>query len=170
MQKKKENLDSDGVKSMASLAVKNIAGVYGIINLVNGKMYVGSAVLGRIQVRLYKHLYSLQGSPIIAAAIAKYGLKNFAFVVIAVIPEFDVTINNQDLLDLETHYINALPTSYNIARIAGNTTGVLHTEESKALMRANYSDERRAAVGALNRGKQLSFFAEKNWNSWKNPD
>lgn len=38
----------------------------------------------------------------------------------------------------------------------GNTAGVLHTEETKTLMRANYSDERRAAVGALNRGKQFS--------------
>jgi hypothetical protein len=58
-------------------------------------------------------------------------------------------------LDLETLYIAAYG-DYNIAEIAGNTLGVKHTEETKLAMRANYSQARRDAIGALNRGKRLS--------------
>lgn len=61
---------------------------------------------------------------------------------------------NQQLLDLETSYITAYG-DYNIALEAGNTLGVRHTEEQIAAMRANYSQARRDAVGALNRGKKL---------------
>ena len=57
---------------------------------------------------------------------------------------------------MENLYIGLLTPKYNIAQEAGNTFGVLHTAESRAAMRANYSSERREAIGALNRGKKLS--------------
>lgn len=118
-------------------------------------MYVGSSVMGRMQVRLQKHLYNLTGNRLVAAAVQKHGLSNFAFILIDsadTIPNFNSDLN-QDLLDMETHWIATLPTFYNIARIAGNSTGVMHNEATKATMRANYSDERKETIGALNRGK-----------------
>lgn len=48
---------------------------------------------------------------------------------------------------------------YNIAPQAGNTFGVKHTgpeAETKAIMRLNYSSERREMIGSLNRGKTFS--------------
>lgn len=45
---------------------------------------------------------------------------------------------------------------YNIAPQAGNTFGVLHSEETKARMKAQYSDKRREQIGSLNRGKSLA--------------
>lgn len=96
-----------------------LVSVTGIINLVNGNMYIGSGVVGRMQNRFHKHLYSLQGSSMVAAAIIKYGLNNFAFILIETVPNFDITVDNEDLLDLETHYITILPSSYNIARGKG---------------------------------------------------
>ena len=51
---------------------------------------------------------------------------------------------------------------YNIAQQAGNTLG--DTDETRALMRLNYSDERREAIGALNRGKKLSLVLLKQFD------
>lgn len=57
---------------------------------------------------------------------------------------------------MEDSYIQLLLPEYNIAPQAGNTFGVIHTEETKQKLRVNYSSERREAIGLLNRGKKLS--------------
>lgn len=46
-----ENLDAEGTKERIRALIKSLAGVYLIINLVNGNMYVGSAITGRMPVR-----------------------------------------------------------------------------------------------------------------------
>jgi group I intron endonuclease len=150
-----ENLDQPGVKGIVKQAIRSLAGIYVIINLVNGDMYVGSAVTGRMYIRFHKHLYST-GSVKVAAAVRKYGLSNFAFIVIEVLEPADGVLDNKLLLSREQYYIDTLPTEYNIAPLAGNTAGVLHTEQTKADMRKNYSDERREMIGSLNPGKTLS--------------
>lgn len=72
-----ENLHIEGVKTTVSQFVKPLAGVYLIINLINGNIYVGSATSGRMGNRFHKHLYGLSGSKLVAAAVQKYGLQNF---------------------------------------------------------------------------------------------
>lgn len=136
-----ENLDLPTTKQTVMSSIRKNAGVYGIINLINGDIYVGSGINGRMHIRFHKHLYGLNGSYLVSLAVKKYGLDNFAFIIIETIEDFDATsqLDNQNLLDLETNYINNLPTVYNIARVAGNTTGVLHSEETKVAMRVNYS-------------------------------
>ena len=57
---------------------------------------------------------------------------------------------------MENKYLQELQPEYNIAQKAGNTFGVKHTPETLALLRVNYSSERREQIGALNRGKNLS--------------
>lgn len=55
-------------------------GVYVCINLVNGKMYVGSAYLNSMYRRYRGHLYLAKGgSKIVNNSVLKYGLINFAF-------------------------------------------------------------------------------------------
>ena len=121
-----------------------------IINLVNGNTYIGSAITGRMPIRFYKHLFGLQGSKVVSAAVQKYGLENFAFVILDTLPNVVIQEDNQALLEMEDHYIQQLLPYYNIAPQAGNTFGVTHTEETKLKMRINYSSERREAIGNLN--------------------
>lgn len=104
--------------------------------------------------RFHKHLFGLQDNKPVAAAVLKYGLENFAFVVLDTLLSVVDQEDNQALLAMEDHYILLLLPDYNIAPQAGNTFGVTHTEETKLKMRL--SSERRAAIGALNRGKKLS--------------
>jgi group I intron endonuclease len=150
-----ENLHTQGCKANVSECIKPLAGVYLIINLNNGNIYVGSAITGCMPNRFHKHLFGLNGSKLVAAAVAKYGLANFAFVVVDTIPSIVKQEDNKALLEMEDHYIQRLLPDYNIAAQAGNTFGVKHTEDTKLKMRINYSSERREAIGSLNRGKKL---------------
>ena len=60
--------------------LNSISGVYVCINLVNGKMYVGSAYLNSMYRRYRGHLYLAKGgSKIVNNSVLKYGLINFAF-------------------------------------------------------------------------------------------
>jgi len=77
----------EGIKVRVNSAIKPLAGVYVIINLVNGNTYVGSAITGRRPNRFHKHLFGLSGSKLVAAAVRKYGLNDFAFVVAAIMPD-----------------------------------------------------------------------------------
>jgi len=43
-----ECLDLSAVRKIISISLKPFAGIYAVVNLVNGKMYVGSASQGRI--------------------------------------------------------------------------------------------------------------------------
>jgi group I intron endonuclease len=149
-----ENLGAVGVKAQATGIVNQFSGVYAIINLVTGEIYVGSAILGRIGIRLHKHLFSGQGNKNVWAAESVYGLSNFAFVLLDTTSTVVTQEDNIQLLNMEDHYISLLLPTYNIAPQAGNTFGYKHTEETKALMKANYSSERREAIGSC--GKTLS--------------
>ena len=144
-----ENLQA---KHSIYAALKSYAGVYIILNLLNGDCYVGSSINGNMGNRFHRHLFALSGNKHVAAAVIKYGLENFAFIVVETLQGY---INNEILLPLETSYISKLLPCYNIALVAGNTLGIKHTEASKQKMRVNYSSERRKQIGALNRGKTL---------------
>lgn len=95
-------------------------GIYKIVNLVNGKIYVGQSI--NIQKRWYQHKsdYNKEGGcPILYAAIRKYGIENFSF---EVIEECSL-----ELLDEREKYwisqMNTLnPNGYNIA-LGGATRG-----------------------------------------------
>lgn len=151
-----EDLNQPGVKATILQALKSVCGIYLIINKMNGKMYVGSAIVGRMGNRFHKHLYGGSGSSLVWAAVQKYGLSNFAFVVLESVPSVINTEDNAQLLKREDHYISSLLPEYNIALQAGNTFGIKHTEDTKKAMRTNYSSERREMIGSLNRGKKLS--------------
>jgi group I intron endonuclease len=153
-----ENLQDPNVKAQVVSDLKSYAGVYVIVNLVNGNMYVGSAISKKIAARFRKHLYGGSGSKIVNSAVQKYGLSNFAFILVDTVSYIVTKEDNQTLLSLENHYINMLKPKYNIAPQAGNTFGFRfnHTGETKYLMKLNYSSERREMIGSLNRGKKLS--------------
>jgi len=107
-------------KKMVYSELKSFAGIYLIINLVNGKMYVGRGTVGRIPMRFHKHLFSGKGSQLVWKAVKKYGLDNFAFLILEKINHF-TSKDNQKLIDLENNYINLLKPEYNLAPKAKNT-------------------------------------------------
>lgn len=150
------NLHTINIKYDVNEFIKPLAGVYIIINLINENIYVGSAITGRMPNRFHKHLYGLTGSSLVAAAVEKYGLENFAFIVVDTVNNVVTQEDNKILLEMEDYYINLLMPKYNIAPQAGNTFGIKHTENTRANIRANYSSERREFIGSLNRGKTLS--------------
>lgn len=106
--------------------------------------------------RFHKHLYSFTGSKQVASAVNEYGLGEFAFLVLEIVPQQ----NKKDkilLLNREDYYLEILKPKYNVALLAsGSSSGWKHSEETMAKMRANYSEERRQRVGNINKGKTLS--------------
>lgn len=86
-----------GTKAQLYEGLKPLAGVYIIVNLTNGKTYVGSGIKARMHLRLHKHLFKGQGSKTVWAAVIKYGLANFAFVVADTLPGVSLE-NNRKLL------------------------------------------------------------------------
>ena len=86
----------------------------------------------------------------------KYGLDNFAFIILELFPEEVNVENNKKLLDLEDFYLKTLLPNYNILKEAGSSFGYKRTEITRISMKANYSEERRESIGSLNRGKTLS--------------
>jgi group I intron endonuclease len=105
-----------------SLAIKqtlnSIAGTYICINLINGKSYVGSASINCMYRRYSGHLLKgIGGNILLKRSVLKYGLENFAFIVIETTNEVK---NKQEIIRIEQKYIDLLLPEYNIAKIAGS--------------------------------------------------
>jgi group I intron endonuclease len=116
--------------------------VYKLINLNNGKSYVGSS--NNLYRRLGEHCNEnvnksklLKGQSPIAAALLKYSTENFALVIL----EF-IDLNNEKLakekkvkiLLSEQKFINSIKPEYNINLIAGSNLGRIYSDEVRAKM------------------------------------
>lgn len=150
-----ENLTDPNTKKTASRTLKPLSGIYMVVNLVNGKKYVGSAVTGNIYMRMHKHLFSLMGNKLTANAVKKYGLHEFAFLVLEIVPQ-ESKVDVVTLLAREDYYIQEFKPEYNIRPLATNSVGWKHSVETLQKMRNIYSEERRQRVGKINKGKTLS--------------
>lgn len=139
---------------------KHKAGIYILFNKINNKFYVGSAITNRINTRFRNHCFHGTGSPVTKRAINFYGAENFYFIIYEYFPGIILKDNlkseNLKLLARETEIIDDLKPEYNILRLAGNSTGYKHTEETKSKMKENYSEERREFIKNLNQNKKLS--------------
>jgi group I intron endonuclease len=151
-----ENLSDSTVKSSVLKDTKGLSGIYLILNKVTLDYYVGSASTGRFHARFSNHLFKFSGSKVVKNAVKKYGLSCFAFMVLELFPEIVTKENNKKLLDLEDFYLKSLLPNYNILTEAGSSFGYKHTEITRLNMKANYSEERRMAIGNLNKGKTFS--------------
>src|SRR6202035_5496846 len=100
--------------------------------------------------------FNKTGSKVVKAAVKKYKISNFAFIVLEVFPEVINKENNKNLLNLEDFYLKSLLPNYNILTEAGSSFGYKHTEITRIKMKNQYSLERRERIGSLNRGKSLS--------------
>lgn len=141
----------------------NAAGIYKIENQVNGKCYVGSAVmLGR---RMRKHKTELNCgkhcNQKLQRAWNKYGQDAFVFAVLERVE------SPSDLIAREQHWIDRLGSvdgGYNICAVAGSCLGVKRSRDSvertaAAHRGAKRSDETRARIREA-RAKQAPMSAE----------
>ncbi len=151
-----ENLHLDKMRKTILEDTKNLSGIYLIFNKITGDYYVGSAATNRFYPRFSNHLLYFKGSKIIKHAVKKYGLSNFAFLVLELFPFIVNKENNKNLLDMEDYYLKSLLPNYNILTEAGSSFGYKHTEIDRIKMKLNYSIERRERIGKLNRNKKLS--------------
>lgn len=141
--------------------LRNKQGIYMIFNLVTENYYIGSASTNRFMSRFSKHLIYLLGSKVVKNSVLKYGLSNFAFIILEYYPDPINRDNNELLLQLEDKYLKTLLPNYNILTEAGNSFGYKHNEEIKKKMSDNYSDERREFIRNLNLNKNLSIETRK---------
>lgn len=131
------------------------AGVYFIINSVNGHLYVGSSM--NLKRRFRDHKNDLLGNrhhnQHLQHAFNKYGLENFCFKVIYYLEDGDNLIEQEqrwlDSLMEEKEYI------YNICSIAGSCFGIKHSEETKK----KYSESRK--------GENNSFYGKHHTDESK---
>jgi group I intron endonuclease len=151
-----EDLLDDTIKSRVLNETRGLSGIYLILNKVTLDYYIGSASTGKIHARFSNHLFNFHGSKVVKNAVKKYGLSSFAFLVLELYPEIINKENNKKLLDLEDFYLKSLLPNYNILTEAGSSFGYKHTEITRLKMKTNYSEERRLAIGSLNKGKSLS--------------
>ena len=151
-----EDLHLDTVRKTILKDTKDLSGIYLIFNKINGHFYIGSASTNKFNARFSNHLIYLKGNKVLKFAVRKYGLSNFAFLILELFPEIVNKENNKDLLDIEDFYLKSLLPNYNILTEAGSSFGYKHSEITRINMKANYSEERRITIGNLNRGKSLS--------------
>lgn len=121
------------------------SGIYKIINLINNKIYVGSAV--KLTSRKYSHFFQLERNfhknLLLQNSYNKYGKSNFIFEVIEYIEDRTKLIEKEQYyLDLYKSYNKK--NGFNICPTAGSLLGYKQSEETK-LKRAN-----------SNRGKKRS--------------
>jgi len=106
------------------------SGIYKLTNLVNNKMYVGSAV--NISKRFNEHRNNLRNNKYsnikLQNAWNKYGEGAFEFEIIEIVVDLCM------LIDIEQKWIDRFDVSkrgYNLRPSAGNMLGFKHSEETK---------------------------------------
>lgn len=146
-----ENLSNNTIKTLLKNETRNLSGIYLILNKFTQDYYIGSASTDKFYARFINHLFNFNGSKVVKNACKKYKISSFAFLVLELFPEIVNKENNKKLLDLEDFYLKTLLPNYNILTEAGSSFGYKHSLITRIQMKANYSDERRKAIGNLNK-------------------
>lgn len=129
-------------------------GIYEIVNAINGKRYVGSAVSfgGRWGVHRHHLRRNTHHCTPLQNAWNKYGEAAFEFRPLLVCAP-------EALIDYEQRCIDSLRPRYNVCPTAGNSLGYRHTEETKAAFKfrrkAGRTEETLRKISEANKGKTI---------------
>jgi group I intron endonuclease len=96
------------------------SGIYKIVNQVDGKFYIGSAISFRKRWNAHRSGLKrniIYANPHLQRAWNKYGEENFEFEVI------EEVLDKSKLIEREQHYLDTLKPGYNICPIAGSRLG-----------------------------------------------
>jgi group I intron endonuclease len=129
-----KNIKYKNLKIAKELLKSNLnkqAGIYKLINMINGKCYVGSS--NNLYRRINQHCSLnvnktnlLKSKSLISAALLKYKPENFALVILKYIylnNEISIKDTKLKILSNEQKYINSIKPDYNINPIAGSNLG-----------------------------------------------
>jgi group I intron endonuclease len=151
-----ENLDLENIRKQILNNTKGLSGIYMIVNKITKDYYIGSAATNRFYGRFSNHLIYFKGSKIVKLAVKKYGLSNFAFIILDLYPNIVNKENNKELWNLEDRYLKLLLPNYNILTEAGSSFGYKHTEVDRQKMKEGFNNVRLEIISNLNRGKKFS--------------
>jgi group I intron endonuclease len=116
--------------------LNNIGGVYGFVNLIDGKQYIGSSF--NLYERMTDHIKGVSSNIRLKRSIYKYGLENFHFLIYYYHTDPSVT-----LTDVETEVIKSFPFEdlYNFKKEASSSLGYKHTAEAIQKMKKRLADK-----------------------------
>ena len=128
-----------------------ISGIYKITNIINNKIYIGSAC--NYNARKASHLFELRnnkhGNNRLQNSFNKYGEDSFKF-------ELLEKCNKNDLIKIEQYYINLFEPFFNICKIAASCFGIKRStdfiEKQKKLKNRKgkkLNEEQSKAIGVL---------------------
>lgn len=139
---------------------KKIAGVYCLVNLINGHTYIGSSINIACRMRNYLNNAFLNNKknsnmPIVKALL-KYEQSNFAVLIV----EYS-GIN--ELIIRETHWISKLLPYYNVLKQGYSSVGYKHTEATKEMLselakNRTHSDQTKALISIALTGDNNPFY------------
>ena len=122
------------MKNISIESYKKKSGIYQIVNLINNKLYVGSAI--NIYLRYYEHLSGLSHnrhhSPRLQHSYNKHGKDNFLFSLIELCSKELLIEREQHWIDFYKSYLPEF--GYNIYKIAYSALGFKHTKETRRKM------------------------------------
>lgn len=121
----KSYTNADTMKLQIFSENKGKTGIYRWVNNVNGKSYIGSALDITRRLRNYYSIYYLEKSNMaISKGLLKYGYFNFS---LHILEYCDESI----LLKREQYYLDLLKPEYYILKVAGNSLGFQHSDDTK---------------------------------------
>jgi len=134
------------------------SGIYKIVNVVNNKIYIGSAF--NLKQRKSEHFSKLKkGKHVnihLQRSFNKHGIKNFEFKIIEYVE------NKAIILDREQYWIDfyGIDNIYNICSVAGNTSGIKQSKESvrkrvEKITGMKRSNETKAKMSLASKGRKL---------------
>lgn len=144
-----DNLNMENTRQEIKKHTLNLSGIYMIFNKVTKDYYIGSASSDKFYARLSNHLIYFRGSKVLKAAVNKYGLENFAFLILNLYPKNITKENNKELIDLEDIYLKTYLPNYNILTEAGSSFGYKHTDIDRIKIYNN--ENTKEEIGLLNK-------------------
>ena len=129
------------------------SGIYSILNIVNNKVYIGSAV--NLKKRINSHRYSLYRNRHRNSHLQfdwnKYKENSFKFDILEKVKNKNLLVKEQYWMDHYRCYISKF--GYNICLVAGNTLGIKHSEETKKKMKGKiFSNEHKRRMSESRKG------------------
>jgi group I intron endonuclease len=131
-------------------------GIYKIVNIINNKIYIGSSnnIINRWKLHRRDLFKNKHDNFHLQFSWNKYGEDNFIFEIVEEV--LDKTL----LLEREQYYLDFYKSyekeiGYNILKIAGNSLGFKHTEETKQ------------KLSELNKGKKSIWYGKKHTEETK---
>lgn len=138
-------------------------GIYYIKNIINNKLYIGSAI--KIKERWRRHKKDLRKgkhhSKPLQRAWNKYGEKSFTFEILQeVINPEHLTAYEQVYLDYYKSYKNEH--GYNLCKTAGSQLGLQRTKETKQKISKNVSGQKNPFFGRKHKEQTIEYLRKIN--------